>query len=343
MDAFIFSKLKNKSLYSLYNYLQNTHFFFKISNIKLKKCIRFKKLEDFVFDTEIILEHRNGPMIKLTEKLIAISCGSTAEHCKIFIWDLSKGRCIKTLSVVDKHPYLNHDSSLSIKSMLKLDNKTIIGFINNIHRFNIWDFIKGTIIASFDIGNEASYLEKLNENQVIFLENSSLSIFDLKQEKVIKKLSDKHPIECVEILNSYQIVTSTYESISIWNLHDYTISFNLFTGFIPRFLIKINGSKLLISGNYDDFYIFDYLKSEIVNTITVVEEKCKDCIIKIDQTKVAIGFNRGLVEVWDIIEGVCLNIFKGYIDTNFFMIKLNPFQIASAGNDKKTIRIMNLY
>jgi len=79
----------------------------------------------------------------------------------------------------------------------------------------------------------------------------------------------------------------------------------------------------------------------IFKPIKYCEENVKDCVIRIDEVRIAMAINKGLIEIWDIEEGVCLKTLRGQDRPDIHITKINHFN-NQAGNDN-IIRIWDLF
>ena len=341
MNGIVFKRFKFKSLYLLYEYLEDSTLFENIKNIKnlkLNKAMLKRISYRLVLGKAITTNIEMYTIIKLNEDHIV--CGGVHKS-GIQIWNFKKGILIK------------HIDCIGASSMARLSNTQFASAINGC--IDKWDAKSGSRLKTLEHygfqhhGQQINCLLKIKNQLYSAGYARIIEIWNYSSGVCEKELSlPEGPIMSLVRLNEKQIACCNKMSVLIWDIIDYTlvttingIDFHYFYCKVDG-LTKITDNILAVSGSLV-IRIYDLLKKERYTlsneSISYYEYNLHiQNLIRLNSRHL-IGVSRGDMTVWDYQEGT---IYKRILYTFLnSVIKINEKQVVAS--HKSVLEIHTFY
>lgn len=214
-------------------------------------------------------------------------------------WTETPSNLLKTSNkIVDKFAILTNGNFLSLGSD---------GILQE------WNWRESKEVRRIDVKGSSkdfgtNHLLALTNTEVIICVNNIIYIWDIKQEKYIKKLEGHdNNINTVLLLHNGNLVTcSSDKTIRIWDLKNYTCLFTLndhinsvkFIAYFPKMKLLVSAATRFDQSNFQ---------------------------LELDPT----------IRIWNYTTGVCIKVLTGHKDDICFLSVLNDSKIIIGYTDKK--------
>jgi len=304
-----------------------------LEDIKYKKLLQciIKLDQRIIFEEQTLFDEDENTLLtslaKVNDTQIAVR-GDNSYSIKI--WDLIKGKIIKTIITNNKNYCL-----------IKVDEKHIAsgGFDNTII---VYELQTGKCIKTFTgHSNSINHLAKLNSNHIASWSNDlSIKIWNLTSGNCLKTLFGLHILTNSFVrLNDTLIATGGCNRlIQIWNLQT-NKCLKISQDYSTFSLLRLNHS-LMAGGVNSSIEIWDYNTGKSIKTLKGhIESVIK--LIKISEIKIVSGSMDKSIKIWNFQKGNCIKTLKGDGNPVLDMERLNKAQIVSLGRENN-LRIWNI-